>query len=62
MKLPKNCTKALLFKHNDSWYQIVWDRDKYILFKKNGENDYTQLGTGSNPTKLEDKVYGGKYE
>jgi hypothetical protein len=40
----------------------VEDRDKFILFKKNGENDYTQLGTGSNPTKLEDKVYEGKYE
>lgn len=61
MKLPKNCTEVLLFRHNDCWYQIVEDRDKFILFKKNGENDYTQLGTGSNPVKLEEKVYDGKY-
>ena len=61
MKLPKNSKKVLKFKHNDGWYQIVQDKDKYILYRC-GENasDYTMLGTGNNPKKLEDRVYDGK--
>ena len=61
MKLPRNSQKVLLFKNKDLWYQIVQDKDKYILYRC-GEtsSDYDQLGTGNSPTKLEERVYAGK--
>ena len=60
MKLPRNSQKVLLFRHNSIWYQIVLDKDKYILYRC-GEtsSDYEQLGTGNSPTKLEERVYAG---
>ena len=61
MKLPRNSQKVLLFRHYDSWYQIVLDKDKYILYRcGKTSSDYEQLGTGNSPTKLEEKVYAGK--
>ena len=61
MKLPKSSNKVLLFKVDDKWYQIVYDKDKYILYRCGvDESDYVMLGTGNNPKKLEDKVYEGK--
>lgn len=32
------------------------DRSVYYLFKKISDNDFEQLGTSSNPLKLEEKV------
>ena len=61
MKLPKTSRKVLLFKNNDDWYQIVQDKDKYILYRcGDSASDYTMLGTGNNPKKLEDRVCDGK--
>lgn len=56
MKLPRNSTKILLFKHKNSWYQIVQVKDKYVLYKQLSDNDYEQLATGNNPKKLEQKI------
>ena len=39
----------------------IVDRSVYYLFKVNGENNYTQLGTSNNPTKLENNVFSAKY-
>ena len=33
------------------------DRSVYYLFKKISDNDFEQLGTSSNPLKLEEKVF-----
>ena len=33
------------------------DRSVYYLFKKISGNDFEQLGTSSNPLKLEEKVF-----
>ena len=33
------------------------DRSVYYLFKKISDNDFKQLGTSSNPLKLEEKVF-----
>lgn len=33
------------------------DRSVYYLFKKISGNDFKQLGTSSNPLKLEEKVF-----
>ena len=61
MKLPKNSKKILCFKHKDTWYQIVEDRDKYILYRCGAtESDYEMLGTGNTPPKLEKRVYTGE--
>ena len=60
MKLPKNVIPVLTFKHNDTWYKIVLNRDIYIMYRMENENDYTQIATGNNPQKLEYKVYDGK--
>ena len=60
MKLPNNCRKILLFRHEETWYQIVETRDMYILYRVNNDDDYTQLATGNSPVKLEQRVYTGK--
>ncbi len=61
MKLPKKCNKVLRFRHNDIWYQIVSDKDKYVLYRcGNSESDYEMLGTANTPPKLEERVYSGK--
>jgi hypothetical protein len=61
MKLPKTSKKVLHFKFGDEWYQIVQDKDKYLLYSCGiNESDYTMLATGNNPVKLEDKIYSGK--
>ena len=61
MKLPKNCRRVLHFKHKDTWYRIVEDKDKYILYRcGKTESDYEMLGTGNTPPKLEERVYSGK--
>lgn len=61
MKLPKNCKRVLHFKHNETWYQIVEDKDRYILYRCGGtEKDYEMLATGNMPPKLEERVYSGK--
>ena len=60
MKLPRTSIKVLHFKHNDTWYQIVQDKDKYILYRCGvTESDYEMLGTGNTPPKLEERVYSG---
>ena len=60
MKLPKKAIPVLNFRHGDTWYQITVEGDKYVLYRQESEKDYTMLGTGNNPTKLENKVYDGK--
>jgi hypothetical protein len=60
MKLPKKARKLLYFKHNDMWYQITEEGDKFYLYRCESEKDYTQLGSGNSPVKLEYKVYDGK--
>lgn len=61
MKLPKNCKRVLHFRHKDTWYRIVEDKDKYILYRcGETESDYEMLGTGNTPPKLEERVYSGK--
>ena len=62
MKLPKKSRKLLHFLHKETWYQITEEGDKYVLYRCESVNDYTMLGTGNSPTKLEDKVYDGKYK
>lgn len=64
MRLPKNQTKVLNFKHNDIWYQItstnVGGALTYTIYRQEDKNDYEKLATGQNPQKLEFKVYEGK--
>ena len=61
MKLPKNCKRVLHFKHKETWYQIVEDKDRYILYRcGQTEKDYEMLATGNTPPKLEERVYSGK--
>ena len=61
MKLPRNSKKVLYFKHKDTWYQIVQDKDKYILYRcGETEKDYEMLATANTPPKLEERVYSGK--
>lgn len=61
MKLPKNCKRVLHFKHKETWYQIVEDKDRYILYRcGETEKDYEMLATGNTPPKLEERVYSGK--
>ena len=60
MKLPKKSVKLLHFKHEETWYQITQDGDKYNLYRCEDKNDYTHLGVGNSPVKLEYKVYDGK--
>lgn len=61
MKLPKTSNKVLNFRHKDIWYQIVRDKDKYLLYRcGDTDKDYEMLATGATPPKLEEKVYSGK--
>lgn len=61
MKLPKKAIKLLYFKHKDTWYQITEENEKYILYRCEPNNDYTQLATSKDsPVRLEHKVYEGK--
>lgn len=60
MKLPKKSAPVLKFKHGETWYQITTEGDKYVLYRQDSEKDYTMLGTGNNPVKLENRVYDGK--
>ncbi len=60
MKLPKKAVQVLHFRHGEKWYKITQDGDKYNLYKCEDENDYSFLGTGNSPVKLENKVYDGK--
>lgn len=65
MKLPKNYKIwVTMTLPNETKFIIsssIVDRSVYYLFKVNGENNYTQLGTSNNPTKLENNVFSGKY-
>lgn len=65
MKLPKNHKIWVTMTLPDETRFVITshivDRSVYYLFKFNNENDYTQLGTSANPTKLESNVFGGKY-
>ena len=60
MKIPKHYQPLLTFKHENTWYKIVLNRDIYMLYRQESENDFTQIGTGNNPQKLEKRVYDGK--
>ena len=61
MRIPKKARRLLRFKHNETWYKIVQDNDKYVLYRcGETESDYEMLGTASVPTKLEERVYSGK--
>lgn len=61
MKLPKNCKQILHFRHKDTWYRIVEDKNKYILYRcGDTKSDYEMLGTANTPPKLEERVYSGK--
>lgn len=54
-----------MFLHNDTWYKITAqesDRSVYHLYKEVLPDDYEFIGTGNSPSKLEDKVRGGKYK
>lgn len=64
MCIPKKHTIYLTFLHEDVWYvvsAVETDRSVYHLYKKLSETDYEFLGTGNSPSKLEEKVYNGKY-
>lgn len=65
MKLPKNYKIwVTMTLPNETKFIIsssIVDRSVYYLFKVNGENNYTQLGTSNNPTKLENNVFSAKY-
>lgn len=67
MKIPEKYFHFLTFKateESDTWYKIVGlfnDRSTYYLYKQIDDNDFELLGTSNSPTKLEDKVYEGKY-
>ena len=61
MKLPKASQKLLRFQYDGIWYQIVRNGDKYFIYRCGDTiNDYEQIGSGSDPSKLEEKVYSGK--
>lgn len=64
MKIPRNQTKVLNFKHNDTWYQITSSSSngstQYVIYRQLDKNEYEKLATGQNPQKLEFKVYEGK--
>ena len=62
MKIPKKATRLLKFKHGDQWYRITQEGEKYCLYRCDTDIDHTLLGTGNLPTKLENKVYEGKYK
>lgn len=60
--MKKNEKKWLTFYHNNKEYYItsnIIDRSTYYLFRS---EDNKQLGQSSNPRKLEEKVYEGKYK
>ena len=46
-------------EQNNLFYITADERDRstYYLFKKISDNDFEQLGTSSNPLKLEEKVF-----
>lgn len=60
MKLPKGSVPILYFDCNNIWYQIIQNKDKYILYRKETSGEFTQLCTGNHPVKLEVKVREGK--
>lgn len=60
MKIPSHYKPTLTFRHGETWYKIVLNKDIYFLYRQESENDYTQIGTGNNPQKLEYRVYDGK--
>ena len=65
MIIPKKHFHYLTFLHNGIWYKVtglLTDRSIYHLYKEVGKNDFEFLGTGNNPTKLEDKVRYGRYD
>jgi hypothetical protein len=60
MRLPKKSKRLLKFKHNNTWYQITDEVDKFALYRCESDTDYTYLGSGNSPVKLETRVYDGK--
>ena len=64
MRIPKNQTKLLNFKHKEIWYQITSTTTngttQYIIYRQVDKNEYEKLATGQNPQKLEQRVYDGK--
>lgn len=64
MKIPKKHTTYLTFLHMNEWYVITavpTDRNVYHLYRLISGTEVEFLGTGNSPTKLEDRVYSGKY-
>ena len=70
MKLPKKAVRILHFKHNDTWYQITEEGDKYALYRCESpdtekwweKKEFALLATGKSLPKLEERVYEGKYK
>jgi hypothetical protein len=60
MKLPKGSTSSIYFDCKGVWYQIIQSKDKYILYRKESNGEFTQIGTGNHPLKLETRVREGK--
>lgn len=61
MIIPKKHKIWVVMKdEEDNMFYITSDerdRSVYYLFKKISDNDFEQLGTSSNPLKLEEKVF-----
>ena len=61
MIIPKKHKVWVVMKdENEQVYKITADekdRSVYYLFKQLSENDYQQVATSSDPTKLEKKVF-----
>lgn len=60
LKLPKGAIPILYFDHNSIWYQIIELKDKYILYRKEVNGEFTQISTSNHYIKLENKVREGK--
>ena len=64
MCIPKKHTVYLTFLHEGVWYKVSaspQDRSVYHLYKVLSNGTVELLGKGNSPSKLEEKVYSGKY-
>ena len=47
MKIPRNQTRVLNFKHNDTWYQITSSfsngSTQYVIYRQLDKNEYEKL-------------------
>lgn len=59
LKLPKGAVPIIYFDNKGVWYQIIQNKDKYIIYRKEINGEFTQLAVSNKYIKLEQKVRDG---